>query len=138
MKNKKILFWIPAVACMAAIFVLSSMPSLPQPPGIFGFDKFEHYLAYAVLSILVFIASRKTWPSSKLSRIMALSVVITTFYGMTDEFHQRFVPNRCCDVFDLMADMTGAISGAVLAFITVKIFTSRKGKCDSYGKRAEK
>ncbi|MEN6520096.1 MAG: VanZ family protein [Armatimonadota bacterium] len=132
MTNRKPLSWIPAVVCMAAIFVLSSMPTLPPPPGIGGLDKLEHYIAYAVLSILVFIASRKTWTGFGPCAVMAVSVVITALYGMTDEFHQRFVPNRCCDVFDWTADLLGAITGVVLAAGVAFLFRKRKLKDTMY------
>ena len=38
----------------------------------------------------------------------AWALLAASAYGATDEFHQLFVPGRSCDVFDWLADTTGA------------------------------
>ena len=42
-------------------------------------------------------------------RLCLLGVIITIAYGMSDEFHQYFVPNRQCTLSDLLADAVGAL-----------------------------
>ena len=42
---------------------------------------------------------------------MGCALVLSVFYGLTDEFHQMFVPGRVADLFDLLADAGGAIIG---------------------------
>jgi len=121
MKAKIFLLWLPVVLCMATIFVLSSMPSTPIPPSLRGLDKPEHFLAYGILAVLAFIASRGTWPSLKIGALMMLSIAISVGYGMTDEYHQSFVPSRCCEFSDWLADLMGATTGAVLAAITARV-----------------
>ena len=39
-------------------------------------------------------------------------------YGITDEFHQTFVPGRNADLFDWFMDIIGAVVGA---FVSVKL-----------------
>jgi hypothetical protein len=85
--------WGPPLAVMAAIFILSSLPRLPAPPGIFT-DKHAHFVAYGVLSALVFRAlagGRRA--DFTLGRGLA-AIAIATTYGVTDEWHQSFVPGR--------------------------------------------
>ena len=41
--------------------------------------------------------------------------VVASLYGMTDEFHQYFVPDRACDPLDWLIDTCGATLGAFLA-----------------------
>lgn len=120
--------WGPVVVCMGAIFALSSCPSLPKPPGICGFDKFQHFSAYGCLAFLTARAIRGNMRDWNLSRVASLAVVIAAIYGITDEFHQRFVPNRSCDVFDWTADVTGAILGTALLLVITGILTKLKTK----------
>jgi VanZ family protein len=43
---------------------------------------------------------------------VAIAVGLATLYGLTDEFHQNFTPDRAPDVRDLFADALGATIGA--------------------------
>ncbi|MEK7483355.1 MAG: VanZ family protein, partial [Planctomycetota bacterium] len=36
------------------------------------------------------------------------------FYGISDEFHQAFIPGRCFEIADMVADTAGAFLGAFL------------------------
>lgn len=95
------------------IFVISSMskpPEIPQP-SVPGIDKFDHFAAYAVLGALVFLALRRTH-NLCIDRALLLAILITSAYGVTDEFHQRYIPNRTCDVWDWTADTLGGIFAA--------------------------
>jgi len=40
------------------------------------------------------------------------AIVISSLYGVTDEYHQVFVPGRTFDVLDMAADAFGAAAGA--------------------------
>jgi VanZ family protein len=40
------------------------------------------------------------------------AVLVASFYGVTDEFHQSFVPNRQSDARDVLADTAGATVAA--------------------------
>jgi VanZ family protein len=75
-------------------------------------DKVLHMLAYGLLAILFYRASRLTWPG-RLSPMLLLviSVLFATFYGATDEFHQSFVAARTADVLDGLADFVGSLLG---------------------------
>jgi VanZ family protein len=99
---------------MALIFWLSSRPDLPRVPGLdlleVG-DKIKHVAAYAVLAALIWRALGRGGSSR---RRFWLAVAISILYGLTDEFHQRFVPNRCCDICDLIADALGALAAAAI------------------------
>lgn len=116
-RHKLIGLWLPAAVCMAAIFTLSSFPSLPEPPGFHGLDKPEHYIAYSCLSLLVFRAVRGIWYRWSLASVALVAVFVSAFYGITDEVHQIFVPPRCCEFLDWVADLLGSISGVIIALI---------------------
>jgi VanZ family protein len=104
--------WKLAGAWAAVIFVLSSIPGRSFPKyQVLSYDKVLHALVYSVLGGLCFLALRRTWPM-KTSRLLGLSVLLATAYGLSDEFHQLFVPGRCADLHDALADCIGGLIGA--------------------------
>ncbi|MEE8329186.1 MAG: VanZ family protein [Thermodesulfovibrionia bacterium] len=107
-----IIFWFFAICYMGIIFYFSSLkgtalPELPQ-----GFDKIIHAGIYAVLAFLIFLSLNA---SGDRKYVFLLSIVIATIYGVTDEFHQLYVPGRETSIGDIIADFIGAFSGSYLA-----------------------
>lgn len=92
---------------MAVIFAASSIPDLTALPGGIS-DKSGHGLGYAILGGLLLRAlaggrlRNVTWGTA------AAAILLATAYGVSDEFHQSFVPGRTPDVHDVMADAIGA------------------------------
>ncbi|MCA9424620.1 MAG: VanZ family protein, partial [Candidatus Omnitrophica bacterium] len=37
-----------------------------------------------------------------------IAIALSALYGISDEFHQSFVPERTSDIFDWFADLVGA------------------------------
>jgi VanZ family protein len=94
---------------MAVIFVLSAQPKLPSPPSPFWSDILEkggHALEYAVLAGLIWLGLGRRWP------VLAWGLAVA--YGISDEFHQSFVPGRHPDPMDVLFDATGAALAALL------------------------
>lgn len=104
---------------MALIFGLSALPG-SAVPGRFG--TLAHFGLYAVLGALYLTAlpgnDRRPW----LAALLALA--LASAYGVTDEFHQSFVPGRVPDVSDWLVDTAGALT-AVLAMVLVRALRSR-------------
>ena len=46
-----------------------------------------------------------------------LALVLATLYGVTDEFHQMFVPGRTADRYDVLADGIGATLGVAIGWL---------------------
>jgi len=92
-------FQLPAVLWAALLFVLSSIPQLPQPSkGLLSWDKLQHFGAYGTFGFLLVRAfGGAGW------KPLAVGVL----YGASDELHQRFVPGRDCNGYDLLADALG-------------------------------
>lgn len=103
-----------ALAWMALIFYLSAQPSLQVPSLVEGQDKVMHFVTYAVLGFLATGAASPGRETFSWKRVMA-AAIFTLFYGISDEFHQSFVPGRSASVFDLLADGLGGVAGAGLA-----------------------
>ena len=93
---------------MGTIFWLSSRSTLPRPPGASPslVSVLGHLGAYAILALLLawaLLAADRRPPWT-----LAIAWVIAVLYGVTDEIHQSFVPNRHPDLFDVLTDATGA------------------------------
>ncbi len=113
--NRTLWVWGPAVAQMALIFFLSSLSEPPLPPGVT--DHAGHSLGYAILGVLVFRAfAGASWQGVTLFRAAA-TVAFSTLYGMSDEWHQSFVPGRTPAWDDVAADLRGALAGAAFVLI---------------------
>lgn len=93
------------------LFYLSHQPALPVPMLFPGQDKLFHLLAYGVLGILLLCSH--PWPDGGYSkRQVAVSVLIASLYGISDEFHQSFVVGRSSEALDWLADTAGALLAA--------------------------
>jgi VanZ family protein len=110
-------YWFPVIAYITLIFYLSSLshPEERLPNFLFEQlgDKVLHGIEYAVLALLCYRAFR--WGAGPQARDYAvgLAIVASSLYGLTDEFHQAYVPLRESSLVDWIADTTGAVIGAV-------------------------
>lgn len=114
--NRTVTAWIPAIACAIVIFFLSAMQHPPELGPVFPLkDKFEHFTVYMLLGALIYRALRRGH-GARLVTAAALAIVLTSAYGASDEFHQRLVPHRTCDVWDWTADSLAGVVAASLYF----------------------
>ena len=98
---------------MATLFFVSSLSSLPGPPGGLT-DKHEHFFFYGILAALALRALAKgEWRGVRLVTVIG-AILISSLYGVSDEFHQRFVPGRTYEVLDMVADAVGSAAAAGL------------------------
>jgi VanZ family protein len=107
--------FIPMMSVMGIIFFLSSQPgntlNLPDIPDL---DKVLHAVAYGGLALTVLFAVADSYRSNPPYRISLLVVLFCLTYGISDEFHQSFVPYRTPSIFDLAADTVGALAAVFL------------------------
>lgn len=106
-------YWLPVVAYCGLIFILSSHP-MPEtvPPWPFK-DKLLHLSAYAVLGALVLRALKhSSWRHHRVL-IMGVSMMFAGLYGLSDEWHQYYVPYRSAEFGDLLADIVGGVCGVI-------------------------
>ena len=89
-------------------------------------DKGEHAFVYAILGGLCFRALRRT-TALPVARAAVLAVVMGFGYGVLDEVHQLFVPQRSFELLDMAADASGATLGALTAWAGQKLRGPRGG-----------
>lgn len=107
--------WGPAVALMAAFFLVSAMPGPPRLPGSVS-DVTAHFLAYVLLGAAMLRGvSGAEWSRTSI-RGALLAAALGAVYGLTDELHQAFVPGRAPELRDAVADALGAAAGAGLVW----------------------
>ena len=106
------LSWILLAGYGLLIFIQSSFPSPDIGPELPGMDKLLHLTAYAVMAVLACRAFA-TLPRMRRVRILFLAgFLFTLLFGLSDEWHQSFVPDRMADGWDLVADGLGGLLGA--------------------------
>lgn len=106
--------WGPVLGCMAAIFYESSQHYVPDLPAGLS-NHTGHFIAYGVLALaLVRAFANLRWPGVTV-RTAAASLLVASAYGVTDEFHQRFVAGRFSGADDWLADTLGALAAVAIA-----------------------
>ena len=103
-----ILFLLAAVG----IFYFSSMPTIMKKLPFPMFDKILHIIAFIIFA---FLASGALWENRITKHIVFWAIVLSAFYGATDEIHQLYVQGRQCSIYDWIADIVGAIIGVLIA-----------------------
>lgn len=116
----QIILWIPGIAYMALIFYLSSRSSFGMLSYIPISDKLVHFVLYAGLASSLFIGAYKA-PLTQYFSPYWLVFLIAILYGISDEFHQGFVPNRSVDIRDWLADVSGAAFGLIIIAFYFKL-----------------
>lgn len=107
-----VLSWSLLAAYCLLIFVQSSFPSPDMGPDLPGQDKLIHLAAYAVMGVLACRAFA-TLPCLQGAVVLFIAAFIFALvFGLSDEWHQSFVPGRMAEGWDFLADAAGALLGA--------------------------
>jgi len=138
-------FWLLAtLCCMGAIYYFSSQPSeisgnmsgsltrniIRVFIRLFRYEGYEaservidtahflvrkgaHFFIFFVLAFCVTNTVRQITNSKK--HIFWIALCISSFYAVTDELHQYFVPGRAAMWQDWMIDTLGALFGVIFA-----------------------
>ncbi|HSD72464.1 MAG TPA: VanZ family protein [Thermoanaerobaculia bacterium] len=97
---------------------LFAVTSWPNPPAISAgglpVDKITHFFLYAVEAFLLDRAFPRKGSGLALTRMLAITGGMA-LWGMVDEAHQQWIPGRQMDSGDLLADVSGALGGAIAA-----------------------
>lgn len=107
------IYGAPVLAYAGLIFLLSSVPQFPDVfPSFAGFDKVAHFSEYYLFGCLIcrwLLAERNRFANR---HAVLLAILIGTFYGISDEWHQSFVPGRDASLWDALTDALAVVSAA--------------------------
>lgn len=126
--HSRMWYWLPVFVYACFIFYMSSLTRLSwilEGERSFGFHTsavFKHGVEYSILGLLLFRAFKNTFSGSPKSLVS--SGLVGSFYGLTDEIHQFFVPYRLCTFEDVIADMIGVFFGGLLALFLYRLTDS--------------
>ena len=101
--------WGPLLAYVVLIFYLSSLSQISWAAAYP--DYVEHSTEYLGLAVLMARALNNGLSRPVPGRTLLLAFLLCLGYAISDEIHQKFVPNRFADVTDVMSDAAGAGAG---------------------------
>ncbi len=151
----KYISWLPAVIIMGVIFIFSSKPvdnsnessltiaetiltmyenvseqQLQEEARTETLDvmnhivrKGAHFTEYAVLAFAIAF-HLWVWKRRGLKRFLT-PVLLSALYAGTDEFHQTMVAGRAGMIRDVLLDTLGAVTGMLLFFLILTVFSYR-------------
>jgi VanZ family protein len=104
--------WLPPLALMGVIFLVSHQPSLDSGLGVLDVigRKLIHFAEYA---LLCFLWWRPLATLTDPRRAALLAFLVASGYAVTDEFHQTFVEGRHGSPLDWAIDSAGAAVAAL-------------------------
>jgi len=105
--------WAPPLALMALIFFLSAQQDLSTGLGTIDLvgRKFVHAGIFALLCLLLWRAFAAHLPPHA---ALAVALVATVAYAVSDELHQTFVPTRTGSPLDVAIDTVGAVAAVLI------------------------
>ncbi len=115
--------WGPVLAYAFLIYIQSSFP---RPVAIpFPYDKIIHFFEFALLGFFVGRALLLNWNISQWA-VVIIAGGLAGLWGILDELHQAFVPERMASLGDGIADFLGAYFGAIGYLLLGKLLYRKK------------
>ncbi|WP_196214039.1 VanZ family protein [Methanolobus vulcani] len=155
MKHKKEILITLTILYAGFIFYLSAQANLGVPPSAFKIpimyeladlvkslgldfiieiaeyayehmDKVAHMFLYFGLGALLHLTFKNSDHVLLRKYAAIFAVILGVIYGITDEFHQSFVPGRSSSVYDLLADGIGVTIAQILFVVLILMNLRRK------------
>ena len=113
---------LPALLTAGVIFYVSSLEKIKLPLEFISFnDLLFHATAYFFFGLTLMLAAYP-WNASLdyPLRVYIILGLIGALYGLSDEIHQSFVPNRTFTISDFLADSFGVSIALYAASVWAK------------------
>ena len=114
-------FLLPVILYLIIIFFISSLPGKEIPDvELPYFDKILHLLEYAVLGFLLIRGVKNSELKFSNTSLIIFAAIFSVLYGLSDEFHQSFVPNRDASLLDVLFDCIGGAVGSIVYTLSLR------------------
>ena len=115
-RHNSISFFISLIIA-SFIFYISSKPYDPVPTIGFPLKATIYHLGvFFLLCLFLMIALSK----GKSKDWLFFAIILSFFYGLTDEIHQSFVPGRHTTIRDIFTNSIGILFAAIIYYISLE------------------
>lgn len=105
---------VPMICIMGTIFFISHQPGISLVlPDIINIDKVAHMAVYGILAYSMIWALHPSGRRQSAHKLVMATICFCILYGISDEFHQSFIPGRYPSLYDVIADGLGAFIGSL-------------------------
>lgn len=119
--------WGAVLGYCGLIFFISGQP-FGVPWTVPSADIGIHVVLYAGLGWLWTRAVQYSWPTTRAGLNLVSALVFTALYGLSDEWHQLYVPGRMADIRDVIADILGGTVGSFGFLVWRRVRAGRIGE----------
>jgi len=104
-----------------AVLTVSSIPSIPTlrihtNRADIRLDYIIHFIEYGILAFLVFLYfTGRDYQMPARNYILVTAGLI--IFAVLDEFHQKLIPGRSFNIYDMMSNISGIIGVLVFSLI---------------------
>jgi VanZ family protein len=119
---------IPALIWTIIIFILLALPGNLLPnENHFNIPNLDKYVHITLFGSFVFLWSFyylvKQEKNNNSYRQSVVILIVACLYGIAMEYVQKyFIPNRYFDIYDIVADIVGAVTGFLFVRLTFPWF----------------
>ncbi len=115
--TRQLISWAPAIGWATVLFLLSSLSGSDLSRFSFSFsfpfdDKVMHLALYSVLGGTLQFGRLNSRSGMAHWTLIAIGII----YGVSDEWHQFFVPGRDPSIADVLADAIGVLMGYAFTY----------------------
>ncbi|WP_217875822.1 VanZ family protein [Flavobacterium sp. FPG59] len=97
--------------------------------SVSNLDKIVHAFFYLIFTILFYLSVKNSFSNTSSFKAMALSFFCAVLYGILIEIIQdKFTATRHADIYDVLANTTGATIAVLLIYFSNKILSSESKK----------
>jgi glycopeptide antibiotics resistance protein len=114
------------IAWALLILVLTLTPGQSMPNlsiwDLLSFDSFAHFFVFCILVLLMTIGYTKQYTFLFLRFNAAkISLLVSFGFSLIIELLQSLVPGRFTDIYDVIANTAGCLSGSLVFYLIYKV-----------------
>ena len=127
-KVKKFIWYhLPVILYAGVVITVSSISNLNKPEIRFlAFDKIAHFFEYAIFAVLAYRSISNLPFVRNADRAFYITTLFLILFATFDEYFVQSLSRRTSSIYDLAADLVGAL----LVLILLRVFHKNQPKSD--------